>query len=443
MLDETQQFYIDAAQRLQRLNDLVIRRLDENVFNAKFNEENTDISHGHSIFTKYIDKIIINGCGGTGGWFIPKLVKILNDAKSKGKLSDDLTVYLIDGGTVESKNIIRQNFINRDIGKNKAYVMCARYAPLLSAGINMVYVDKYLAHKDMINILSPDVAKGFIDPLAVDCFQCLDTRGVSPGIFAFNFVDNAVSRKVIHYAISKASRNAHCLDVGNNLYNGQAVYSYYGMNDFASSNYYYNFPEELNDNEFIKLDNCADADLAQNNPEQLFMANDMAATISANILTTLFSDEKIYSGIVEFTTGPKASILNKMPLAHMTGVGLRHISKSYMPNSYPCLANDAPLDLDALFISIGQYYLRNNNCYIPQHTLSSFLKSMVSDLESFMALTSVLDNQRNPYFPSREFSFNIHKYIQKDIDAVENDLKSKKINEDNSKQSANQFTLAA
>ena len=101
MLDETQQFYINAAQRLQRLNDLVVRRLDENVFNAKFNEENTDISHGHSVFTKYIDKIIINGCGGTGGWFIPKLVKILNDAKSKGKLSDNLTVYLIDGGTVE------------------------------------------------------------------------------------------------------------------------------------------------------------------------------------------------------------------------------------------------------------------------------------------------------------------------------------------------------
>ena len=443
MLDTNQQFYIDAAQRLQRLNDLVIRRLDENVFNAKFDKENTGIGRGANVFVEHIDRIIINGCGGTGGWFIPKLVKILNDAKSKGKLSDNLTVYLIDGGTVEAKNIIRQNFINRDIGKNKAYVMCARYAPLLSAGINMVYVDKYLAHKDMIKILSPDIAKGFVDPFTVDCFQGVDNRSVGPGIFAFNFVDNAVSRKVIHHALAISNKNSHCLDVGNNLYNGQAVYSYYAMNDFAASNYYHNFPEELNDNEFIKLDNCADADLAQNNPEQLFMANDMAATISANILTTLISDGKIYNGIVEFTTGPKACIYNKMPLAHMTGVGLRHLSKSYMPDSYPCLTAADSLDLDALFSSISYYYSRNHNCYVPSHTLMSFLKTMVSDLESFMALTSVLDNQRNPYFPNRDIYFNINKYIQEDINAVENDLKSKKINEDNSKQPADQVPLAA
>lgn len=432
MLDKKQQFFIDAAQRLQRLNDLVIRRLDENIFNAKFNDENTDIGRGANVLVKYIDKIVINGCGGTGGWFIPKLVKILNDAKSKGKLSDNLTVYLIDGGTVESKNIIRQNFINRDIGKNKAYVMCARYSTLLSPGINMVYVDKYLAHKDMIKILSPDVAKGFVDPFAVDCFQPLDTRGVGPGIFAFNFVDNAVSRKVIHHALASSSRNAHCLDVGNNLYNGQAVYSYYGSNDFAASNYYYNFPEELNDNEFIKLDNCADADLAQNNPEQLFMANDMAATISANILTTLFSDGKIYNGIVEFTTGPKAYIYNKMPLAHMLGVGLRHLSKSFMPDSYPCISHGHTLNLDTLFSSISAYYLRNNNCYVPGHTLISFLKTMVSDLKSFEELASVLDNKRNPYFPNHDLYFNIDDYIKEDIEAVKNDIKSKKINETNS-----------
>ena len=422
MLDETQQFYINAAQRLQRLNDLVVRRLDENVFNAKFNEENTDISHGHSVFTKYIDKIIINGCGGTGGWFIPKLVKILNDAKSKGKLSDNLTVYLIDGGTVESKNIIRQNFINRDIGKNKAYVMCARYAPLLSAGINMVYVDKYLAHKDMINILSPDVAKGFIDPLAVDCFQCLDTRGVSPGIFAFNFVDNAVSRKVIHYAISKASRKAHCLDVGNNLYNGQAVYSYYGMNDFASSNYYYNYPEELNDHEFIKLDNCADADLAQNNPEQLFMANDMAATISANILASIVSDEVIYYGLVKFTTGSNASITNCLPQIFSVGATINnYLSKCYIPNSFPCIVNGKCNDLEVLISSIVYYLSRNNSTYMSNSILTGMFSLLIDSMDSFNELAGILDNARNPYFKNSNIYFDIKKYI--DADAL--DLKEK------------------
>jgi molybdopterin/thiamine biosynthesis adenylyltransferase len=61
------------------------------------------------------DRHIVCGCGGVGIRLIPELVK----------LSDN--VLLIDGDTVEPKNLDRQFFEEEDIGKNKAEALAKKH----------------------------------------------------------------------------------------------------------------------------------------------------------------------------------------------------------------------------------------------------------------------------------------------------------------------------
>lgn len=58
-------------------------------------------------------KIIVLGAGGTGGYVIPHLYRL-------GYASEHPTRILVcDGDVVEQKNLIRQNFVEQDIGRNK------------------------------------------------------------------------------------------------------------------------------------------------------------------------------------------------------------------------------------------------------------------------------------------------------------------------------------
>ena len=62
-------------------------------------------------------KIVVLGAGGTGGYVIPHLYRL-------GYASEHPTRILVcDGDVVEQKNLIRQNFVEQDIGRNKAQVL--------------------------------------------------------------------------------------------------------------------------------------------------------------------------------------------------------------------------------------------------------------------------------------------------------------------------------
>ena len=67
--------------------------------------------------------VIVIGCGGTGSRVIPWIAQYL--ATLPSTLSPTLT--LIDGDIVEPKNLSRQNFIQEDVGLNKAVVLAERY----------------------------------------------------------------------------------------------------------------------------------------------------------------------------------------------------------------------------------------------------------------------------------------------------------------------------
>jgi tRNA A37 threonylcarbamoyladenosine dehydratase len=62
--------------------------------------------------------LILVGCGGTGSWLAPSVVraaKVLTE-----KISVKVNVTFIDPDLVEEKNVYRQNFCLAEIGANKA-----------------------------------------------------------------------------------------------------------------------------------------------------------------------------------------------------------------------------------------------------------------------------------------------------------------------------------
>lgn len=75
--------------------------------------------------------VIVIGCGGTGSRLVPLLTQFMRSISAQHNPQGwvpDATIHLIDGDVVEQKNLLRQNFIESDVGKNKASVLAQRYS---------------------------------------------------------------------------------------------------------------------------------------------------------------------------------------------------------------------------------------------------------------------------------------------------------------------------
>ena len=66
-------------------------------------------------------KVIMLGAGGTGAHIAPHLYRLLY------ALDRPVKFIICDGDKVESKNLVRQNFTQADLGENKARVIAERY----------------------------------------------------------------------------------------------------------------------------------------------------------------------------------------------------------------------------------------------------------------------------------------------------------------------------
>lgn len=90
-------------------------------------------------------KIVLVGTGGTGGYIVPQLYRLLY------ALDRPIWVILCDGDLVEEKNLGRQNFIEADLGKNKAMVLAERYSNAF--GIETSYIPQYVEDEEMLEEL--------------------------------------------------------------------------------------------------------------------------------------------------------------------------------------------------------------------------------------------------------------------------------------------------
>ena len=191
--------------------------------------------------------------------------------------------------------MVRQNFIEADIGRNKAAVMAERYGQAVDKRCDVFYIDKYLDTRSGI-ASRPDGDRNLFATVE-DVIRPNTTMFGNDTVIVFNLVDNNIARRAVHSsAFNLADRNRIIVvDVGNDMYNGQGRLSMYGKEssfipDRSSSyipGFYSNEPEVWDANDDVSLYSCAEADVDIANQDQLLVANDFAATIAHNMLINI------------------------------------------------------------------------------------------------------------------------------------------------------------
>lgn len=311
----------------------ILRALDELDSTSMFSSQLSDaIGIVNSGNVEKLGSIVVIGCGGTGSWLLPKLIKTINDAKRKGLLTEKFKLILVDADNIEDKNLVRQNFIGPEIGVNKAEVMASRYGPHLDSSIEVIYYDKYIASAEQIASKSEEERDFFIniedifDYTASEDSRYFNKQRAKMSCVVFNLVDNSKARQALHGYLNSVSTsssgyakcysNIYAVDTGNDMYNGQyhvSSYStngvgmiphklnnfssgYVGLNDFRwhqscmatkikSSNNFFDFsPETISAEDDVSLYSCAEADVDIDNQDQMLVANDFAATLCHNWL---------------------------------------------------------------------------------------------------------------------------------------------------------------
>lgn len=193
--------------------------------------------------------VIVVGCGGTGGYLVPNLARLLANATDK-----NVKLFLMDGDEVETKNLKRQNFIASDLGKNKARVLAERYSAALGYPIN--YTESYLKDAQQLEELSStSLEQG--SNIVIGC------------------VDNHRTRQVI-LEWFRAQQGRFWIDAGNEEMNGQVVcgfnYSYpycQGRDVFRLPCVADLFPEVEADKKAMFNDELSCAERAQTNPQNI------------------------------------------------------------------------------------------------------------------------------------------------------------------------------
>jgi len=145
--------------------------------------------------------IIVFGAGGTGGHIAPNLYRLLYASDRCVK------IVIADGDIAEEKNLVRQNFIAADLGRNKAQVLAERYAAAF--GMEAHYVPEFIeSEAKLAELIKPAVKTSY------------DYRHHTEGlVILIGAVDNNKSRQLCHKVFKNAC-NLIYIDSGNG---GQVV----------------------------------------------------------------------------------------------------------------------------------------------------------------------------------------------------------------------------
>lgn len=141
-------------------------------------------------------KIVMLGAGGTGGYAAPHIYRLIHTLNRPARF------LVADGDIVEEKNLVRQNFIHADLGRNKAAVMAERYASAF--GMEIAYLPEFIEDEDTLASLLTSSAQDRKLPILIGA------------------VDNNRSRQMCHNVFLKANELVY-IDSGNGQYTGQVV----------------------------------------------------------------------------------------------------------------------------------------------------------------------------------------------------------------------------
>lgn len=206
---------------------------------------------------------------------------------------------------METKNILRQNFIHEDVDKNKAEVLIERYSGIYS-NVNLSHIPKYVTwsrYDKELNIeRSSSEESKYFD---------LENLDMKENSIIVSLVDNeAFKIKLDFWSMTKQSV---LFNAGININNGQV---------FADGSYYIpryilNHIELVADKEELDLKpSCADV-INTKEPDQRYVGNDLAATLLASKVQEHFERNfwsTTYHRFESFTLRPKVTLAASKPL---------------------------------------------------------------------------------------------------------------------------------
>jgi PRTRC genetic system ThiF family protein len=162
-------------------------------------ELNLDLATASPVMTTNSTKIELwlVGCGGTGSWLAPSIVRLGRVLAGKGK---EVKLYFVDPDHVEPANVLRQCFCDGEIGLDKAKTLSLRYSIAWGMEVGAI-------------------ARPF------------DSNWITPGyntfVLVIGCVDNARARQAIAQTLENNNRrlapNVWHLDCGNSRRSGQVL----------------------------------------------------------------------------------------------------------------------------------------------------------------------------------------------------------------------------
>ncbi len=194
-------------------------------------------------------KLIVIGSGGTGTYFLKEFSRFIYGGN--GKLSK---MYIIDGDTVEEKNLMRQAFAEEDVGLNKAAVM----ADVLNNAFDLswISVGEYLTSMEQLEHIA---GKATDEPvLLVGC------------------VDNHACRLLLEEYFDTHD-NVIYYDSANEFTSGEVVFAYKADGKVISPCRSYYFPD-IKEGEHKKVTEMSCEELNSVSPQHI-ATNMMAGNI--------------------------------------------------------------------------------------------------------------------------------------------------------------------
>lgn len=224
---------------------------------------------------KYPVRILVIGTGGTGGYVVPSLYRLVWSLDQPRPVE----IILADGDNVEERNLVRQNFVEDDVGRNKAEVLAYRYAGAF--GIRAVYIPGYIEDDDRL-------------------FSMFSDRDVPEAInIIIGAVDNNCSRQMCHRVFNRL-RNIIYINSGNGEYTGQMVYGIRKKGRTRLRPVAEIYPEMLEENDLFKSqEGCGQTVVTS---PQSMAANIMAATIILLFLNNILTEGRLGTHSATFST---------------------------------------------------------------------------------------------------------------------------------------------
>ena len=147
-------------------------------------------------------RFIVVGLGGTGSYLLNNLVNYLCLFR---KVNHE--IILVDGDVLEKRNLLRQGFLGKDIGKNKAEALKERFEKIVPDNLNISYYNNFIN-----SIADLEKIAGNEEDLVV--ISCVDNNMARFRLLLAQFK---------MFSDSKGKRRVIFIDAGNEEWHGQVL----------------------------------------------------------------------------------------------------------------------------------------------------------------------------------------------------------------------------